>query len=76
MAVYRFEAQVGHDRRLAVPPSVPEGPVDVVLVPKTAHPSQGESFREVVRRLAGGPQRRRSREELDDMLAQERAQWE
>ncbi len=79
MQAIKLTAEIGPDDHLAltVPPEIPQGIVEVIIL---ADAAQGvapiSSLREFFDEIDRLPSPRRTKEEIDQYLAEERASWE
>lgn len=82
MQAIKLKTRIGRDHRIEIdlPPEVPEGEVEViVLVPEAVQDSEAEQRRyleEFFRKLDATDRPHLSKEEIDRYLEEERASWE
>jgi hypothetical protein len=80
MHTLKLTAQIPHDRHLeiVVPDNIPEGEVDVVILIKNSQEqlmAQENYLNDFFNHLENSDIPRRSKEEIDRFLEQERADW-
>jgi hypothetical protein len=77
MRALKLNGRISHDHtlRVSVPPEVPEGPAEViVLLPEDPRQPDG-TLRAFLDGVARRPRKVRSKEDIDRALASERASW-
>lgn len=79
MQAIKLTAEIGPDHRLALtlPPEIPQGSVEVIILADAAQKvAPTSSLREFFDEIDRFPGPRRTKEEIDQYLAEERASWE
>jgi len=78
MRSLKLNAQISSDHilHLSVPPEVPEGPAEVILLLPEAPRQPDGTLRDFLRDLSRCPRKVRSKEDIDRALAAERGSWE
>jgi hypothetical protein len=75
----KLRAKVGPDHRieLELPAEIPEGEVEIIVIAEeTSSLSETRSLREFFEEVDQLPRRRRTKEEIDRYIAEERASWD
>ncbi|MFZ4703868.1 MAG: hypothetical protein ACOYMG_27805 [Candidatus Methylumidiphilus sp.] len=74
----RLKAHITHDHRLEceVPPDLPEGMADVIVLWHEPSKPQEGSLRDFFKELDASPQTRMTKEEIDKYLEDERNSWD
>lgn len=79
MQAIKLQAEVGPDHRieLDLPPEIPQGMVEIIVLAGEApvHPPVS-TLREFFEEVDKLPHTRRTKEEIDRYIAEERASWE
>lgn len=77
MAVYKFRGKVGDDHLLELPPEIPPGRAEIVVVMDSGTAAAGSGdFQAVVREILRTPSCNRSKADIDLELRIERESWE
>lgn len=79
MQAIKLKTRIGRDRRIEIelPPEVPEGEAEVIVLvdDPISEPSE-VSLRAFFEELDRSPHKRRTKEEIDRYIAEERASWD